>query len=83
MDTLSAVLLVIRAAFAWIGLTASVVLHLRRRRNGSTLVASAEGMGLRARPGRPRFHRNQTAARPRTVSDEDRAAAPHTTPDNH
>lgn len=83
MDTLPAVLLVIAAAFAWIVLTASVVLHLRRRRNGSTLVASAAGgIGHHARLGRARLHRNQTAARHRTVSDEDRAAALQTTPDN-
>lgn len=69
MDTLPAVLLVIGTAFVWIGLTAIVVLHLRRRRNGSTLVASAtEGMAHRVRPWRSRLHRNRAAARPRRVS---------------
>lgn len=68
MDTLPAVLLVIGAAFAWVGLTAIVVLHLRRRRNGSTLVASAAGgVGHRVRPWRARLHRNRSA-RPRRVS---------------
>jgi hypothetical protein len=43
VDTLPAVLLVIGAAFAWMGLTAFAALHLRRRRNGSTRVASATG----------------------------------------
>jgi hypothetical protein len=58
VDTLPAVLLVIGAAFAWIGLTASVALHLRRRRNGSTLVASATGeIGHRVKPWRTRLHR--------------------------
>jgi hypothetical protein len=41
MDTVPTVLLVFVAAFAWIGLTVFVILRLRRRRNGSTLVASA------------------------------------------
>ena len=69
MDTLSAVLLVLGTAFAWIGLTAIVVVHIRRRRNGSTLVASArEGTGHRVRPWRARLHRNHAAGRPRRVS---------------
>ena len=41
MDTVPTVLLVFAAAFAWIGLTVFVTLRLSRRRNGSTLVASA------------------------------------------
>ena len=68
MDALPAVLLVIGAAFAWIGLTSTVVVHLRRRRNGSTLVAPATGgMGHHVRPWRARLHRNRAGARPRRV----------------
>ncbi|WP_258802360.1 hypothetical protein [Pseudarthrobacter sp. NS4] len=69
MDTLPAVLLVIGAAFGWIGLTGIVVLHLRRRRNGSTLVASAaDEIEHPVRPWPARLHRNRAAARPRGMS---------------
>lgn len=70
MDTLPTVLLVIGAAFAWIGMTVTVALHLRRRRNGSTLVASASpGTDRpRLRPWRARLHRNHAAAHRRRVS---------------
>lgn len=69
MDTLPAVLLVIGAAFAWIGLTAFVVLHLRRRRNGSTRIASATGgIDHNVKPWGARLHRNRATGRPRRVS---------------
>jgi hypothetical protein len=41
MDTIPAVILILGAAFAWLGLTVVVLSRLRRRRNGSSLVASA------------------------------------------
>ncbi|WP_152683823.1 hypothetical protein [Pseudarthrobacter siccitolerans] len=41
MDTIPAVLLVLAAAIAWLGLTVFVLLRLRRRRRGSSVVASA------------------------------------------
>jgi hypothetical protein len=41
MDTIPAMMLIFGAAFAWLGLTVFVLLRLRRRRHGSSLVASA------------------------------------------
>jgi hypothetical protein len=41
MSTAQSVALIFVAAFAWIGLTLSVLLTLRRRRKGSSVVASA------------------------------------------
>ncbi|WP_146069248.1 hypothetical protein [Arthrobacter sp. ZGTC412] len=41
MDAIPLLILVFGAAFAWIGLMIFVALRLRRRRNGSSLVASA------------------------------------------
>jgi hypothetical protein len=41
MDMIPAVFLIFGVAFAWIGLTGFVILRLRRRRRGSSLLASA------------------------------------------
>lgn len=41
MDAILMVILIFGAAFAWMGLTAFVLLRLRRRRTGSSLIASA------------------------------------------
>lgn len=41
MNTIQAVVLILSAAFAWIGLTVVMLLKLRRRRKGSSVVASA------------------------------------------
>lgn len=59
MDTVPTVLLVFAAAFAWIGLTVFVILRLRRRHNGSTLVASAP-----AEPHKSRSHVSWRRVRP-------------------
>ena len=55
MDTITGVALIMGAALAWMGMTVFVMLRLRRRRKGSTLVASAPppadaGTGLHYRP---------------------------------
>ncbi|MET1087361.1 MAG: hypothetical protein ABWY04_09620 [Arthrobacter sp.] len=41
MDTIPAVLLILGTAIAWLGLTVFVLLRLRHRRSGSSVVASA------------------------------------------
>ncbi|WP_411375550.1 hypothetical protein ACLH0K_03950 [Arthrobacter sp. MPF02] len=53
MDTIPAMILIFGAALVWIGLTVFAVLRLRRRWNGSSLVASAPG---KAGPGTSRSH---------------------------
>ncbi|WP_459790421.1 hypothetical protein [Arthrobacter sp. AD-310] len=67
METITAMILVFAAAFAWIGLTVYVLLHLRRRRNGSTLVATAPGHDghVRGRPQLPWRHHHPAANRTR------------------
>jgi hypothetical protein len=61
MDTIPAMVLVFGAAFAWVGLTVVVLLRLRRRRHGSSLVASAP-----VDPGRNHPHRTWRRVRPVT-----------------
>lgn len=41
METVSAVVLVIGVAIAWVGITAFFILRFRQRRSGSTLIGSA------------------------------------------
>ncbi|TLM81205.1 hypothetical protein FDW83_17060 [Pseudarthrobacter sp. NamE2] len=53
MDTIPAMILIFGAALVWIGLTVFAVLRLRRRWNGSSLVASAPA---KAATGPNRFH---------------------------
>lgn len=55
MDKIPAIVLVIGAAIAWLGLAVAIILRIRRRRSGSSLVRSeAPAEALAYRHGRPR-----------------------------
>lgn len=60
MSTVQAVTLIFVAAFAWIGLTLVALLEMRRRRRGSSRVASAPSPD----PISYRAHRPWRGARP-------------------
>jgi hypothetical protein len=64
MRMIPSLVLVFGAAFAWLGVTVFVILRLRRRRNGSTLVASASAPTERAGGHSP--HRPWRRVRPVT-----------------
>jgi len=57
METVSAVVLVIGAAIAWLGITGFVIIRFRRRRSGSTLIGSAPPSTGQAGRGHGRIQR--------------------------